>query len=62
VRELAVVEPKVFVPAVAEGEVASVGSGLRQRASKMAGGGFPPLTAHRLDRLGLTCRWGGGGR
>jgi hypothetical protein len=62
VRELAVVEPKVFVLAVAEGAVASVGSGSRQRAPKMAGVELPAATAHKLDRLGLSCRWGGGGR
>jgi hypothetical protein len=38
VREVAVVGPKAFVLAVAEGEVAFTASGSKQRASKVAGG------------------------
>jgi hypothetical protein len=37
VRELEVVRPKAFTLAVAEGEVASAGSGSRQRTSRMTG-------------------------
>jgi hypothetical protein len=54
-----VVEPKAFVLAVAELQVASMGSGSRQRAWKMAGGGATHRCRARLRsaRFDLSVGW-----
>jgi hypothetical protein len=58
---LAVAEAKAFVLPVAEVRVASAGSGSSRRR-RMAAVVLPAAAALNLDRLGLTCWWGGGGR
>jgi hypothetical protein len=47
--------------AVAEARVAGVGTGSRRRLGWWPAVELPAATALNLDRLGLRCRWGGGG-
>jgi hypothetical protein len=58
---LAVAEAAVQVLVVAEVQVASTGSGSRRRCGRWPAMELPAAAAPPLDRLGLRCRWGGGG-
>jgi hypothetical protein len=58
---LAVAEAATQVLAVAEVQVASTGSGSRRRHGRWPAMELPAAAAPPLDRLGLRCRWGGGG-
>jgi hypothetical protein len=61
VQVLAVAEAKAWVLAVAEDQVASTGSGSRRRRGRWPAVELLAAAALDLDRLGLHCRWGGGG-
>jgi hypothetical protein len=47
--------------AVAEARVVGAGTGSRRRCGRWPTVKLPAATALDLDRLGLRCRWGGGG-
>jgi hypothetical protein len=58
---LTVAEGAVQVLAVVKVRVASTSSGSRRRRGRWPAVELPATAALDLDRLGLQCRWGGGG-